>query len=80
MNLDGCPFIGRREIVIANAPLFDGIGAWYNDSGQPITEVDFYGNSNQGVLKRVESLKPGMFWHVWVEFFPHTDINRTDKK
>jgi len=39
--------------------------------------------SDQGQLKRVETLKSGMFWHVWVEFFQHTDINRvggpTDK-
>jgi len=72
--------IGGREIVIVNDPLFDSIGAWYNDTGESITEVDFFGNSNQGVLKRVESMKPGMFWHVWVEFFPHTDINRAHEK
>lgn len=27
-------------------------------------------------LERVEALRPGLFWHVWVEFFPHTEINR----
>ena len=42
----------------------------------PVTQIDFFGNSDQGPLKRVETLKSGMFWHVWVEFFQHTDINR----
>jgi hypothetical protein len=42
----------------------------------PITQIDFFGNSDQGQLKRVETLKSGMFWHVWVEFFQYTDINR----
>jgi hypothetical protein len=23
-------------------------------------------------------LKPGLFWHVWVEFFKNTEINRVD--
>lgn len=49
---------------------------WYNDSGRPVTEIDFFGMSDQGQLRRVETLKPGMFWHVWVEYFHHTDINR----
>ena len=52
------------------------VGAWYNDSGMPVTNIDFFGASDQGQLKRVETFKSGMFWHVWVEFFQHTDINR----
>jgi hypothetical protein len=43
-----------------------------------VTRVDFYGVSDQGTLKRVETLKSGLFWHVWVEFFKDTDINRVD--
>ena len=56
----------------------ESLGAWFNDSGEPITRIDFFGNSNVGKLERVNTLKPGMFWHVWVEFFQHTDINRMD--
>jgi hypothetical protein len=41
-----------------------------------VTEIDFFGNTPAGRLKRVDVLKPGMFWHVWAEFYPHTDINR----
>ena len=68
--------IGGRDVVISRDSQFDSIGAWYNDSGKQILGIDFYGNSDRGVMQRVESLKPGMFWHVWVEFFPQTDINR----
>ena len=72
--------VGGHDIVIARDPKFDSIGSWYNDSGNQITEIDFFGVSNQGTLRRVESLKPGMFWHVWAEFFSHTDINRIADK
>ena len=68
--------IGGRDIVVAYNPKYESVGAWYNDSGVPATQIDFFGNSDQGQLKRVETLKSGMFWHVWVEFFQHTDINR----
>ena len=68
--------IGGRDIVVAYDPKYESVGVWYNDSGVPVTQIDFFGHSDQGQLKRVETLKSGMFWHVWVEFFQHTDINR----
>ena len=70
--------VGGRAIVVAHHGKFESIGIWYNDSGQPVSEMDFFGMSDRGQLSRVEMLKPGMFWHVWVEYFPHTDINRVD--
>lgn len=68
--------VGGRDLVVQIDPIYESLGVWYNDSGQPVTRCDFWGNSDQGQLTRVETLRPGMFWHVWVEFFPHTDINR----
>ena len=68
--------IGDRDIVVAYDPKYESVGAWYNDSGIAVEQIDFFGNSDQEQLKRVETLKSGMFWHVWVEFFQHTDINR----
>ena len=70
--------IGGRGIVVACDLEHESIGAWFNDSGRPVSKIDFFGNSNVGKLERVNTLKPGMFWHVWVEFFQHTDINRMD--
>ena len=69
--------VGGRAIVVAWDPIYESLGVYFNDSGAPVTRIDFFGNSDQGRLQRVESLKAGLFWHVWVEFFPHTDINRT---
>ena len=70
--------IGGRSIVAAYDQQYESIGLWFNDSDSPITKIDFFGVSDQGSLRRIETLKPGMFWHVWVEYFPHTDINRVD--
>ena len=54
----------------------ESLGVWYNDTGAPVTAIDFFGHTSAGQLKRVEALRPGLFWHVWAEFFPHTDVNR----
>jgi hypothetical protein len=68
--------VGGRAIVLAYAPEYESLGAWFNDSGTPVQRVDFFGESDQGRLTRVDALKAGLFWHVWVQFFPHTDVNR----
>jgi hypothetical protein len=68
--------IGGRDVVLAYDFEHESLGAWFNDSGETISKIDFFGNSDSGELERLNTLKPGMFWHVWVEFFQHTDINR----
>jgi hypothetical protein len=69
--------VGGQPLVVAWDPRYESLGVWYNDTGKPVTEIDFFGNTPADQLKRVEALKPGLFWHVWAEFFPNTDINRT---
>ena len=71
--------IGGRSVVIGWDPFYESLGAWYNDSGSGISQLDFFGESDKGKLNRVETLKPGLFWHVWVEFFQDTDINRANE-
>jgi len=68
--------VGGQSLVVAWHPRYESLGIWYNNTGKPVTEIDFFGNTPESQLKRVETLKPGLFWHVWAEFFPHTDINR----
>ena len=68
--------VGGQQLVVAWDPHYESLGAWYNSTGAPVSEIDFFGNTPAGQLKRVDTLKPGLFWHVWVEFFPYTDINR----
>jgi len=68
--------VGNRDIVASYDNRYESMGVWYNDSGKPIQQVDFFGESDQGLLARVETVKAGSFWHVWANFFPETDINR----
>ncbi|WP_170373438.1 DUF3179 domain-containing (seleno)protein [Ruegeria arenilitoris] len=68
--------VGGRDLVVQIDPHFESLGVWYNDSGKPVKRCDFWGNSDQGQLTRVETLRAGLFWHVWAEFFPNTDVNR----
>ncbi len=68
--------VGGHPLVVTWDPRYESLGVWYNDTGEPVTEIDFLGNTPAGKLKRVEELRPGLFWHVWAEFYPHTDINR----
>ncbi|SDL76727.1 DUF3179 domain-containing (seleno)protein [Aliiruegeria lutimaris] len=68
--------VGGRGIVAQYDNTFESLGIWYNDSGEPVSQIDFFGNSDKGKLERVETVKAGSFWHVWANFFPTTDINR----
>ncbi|MTI02187.1 DUF3179 domain-containing (seleno)protein [Roseibium sp. RKSG952] len=68
--------VGGRNVVVSLDPKYESLGVWYNDFSQPVTQCDFWGHSDLGQLTRVETLRAGVFWHVWSEFFPNTDINR----
>jgi hypothetical protein len=68
-----------RSIVMNWDSIYESVGAWYNDCPVAVTRVDFFGDSDRGQLERVETLKSGLFWHVWAEFFKNTDINRIDE-
>jgi len=70
--------VGGRNIVLAYHSQYESLGAWYNNSSKPVAEIDIHGMSDVGQLTRVERLKAGLFWHVWAEFFPNTDINRVE--
>jgi hypothetical protein len=68
--------VGGQPLAVAWDPIYESLNIWINDSGAPVTEVDFFGNTPDGKLERSPDVKPGLFWHVWAEFFPNTDINR----
>ena len=61
--------VGGRDVVVSLDPKYESLGVWYNDSGKPVDRCDFWGISDQGQLQRVETLRAGIFWHVWSEFF-----------
>ncbi|MEX0285661.1 MAG: DUF3179 domain-containing (seleno)protein [Paracoccaceae bacterium] len=68
--------VGGQPLTVAWDPQHESVNVWNNDTGQQVHEVDVFGNTPDGKLKRSPDVKPGLFWHVWAEFFPHTDINR----
>lgn len=68
--------VGGRDVVVAYDADYDSIGVYYNDSGAPVYEIDFFGDTPRGHLERVETLKAGLYWFIWCNFFPQTDLNR----
>ena len=68
--------VGGQPLVVAWDPIYESMNVWVNDSGKQVTEIDFFGRTPGGSLRRSSDVKPGLFWLVWAEFFPHTDINR----
>ncbi|NDR55676.1 MULTISPECIES: DUF3179 domain-containing (seleno)protein [Aliiruegeria] len=69
--------VGGQPLVVSWSPLFESMNVWVNDTGADVAEVDIYGKTPDGhQLARSADVKAGLFWHVWAEFFPHTDINR----
>ncbi len=43
----------------------------------PVSDVDIFGKTGDGrQLERVNTLKSKMFWFIFAEFYPETDVNR----
>ena len=68
--------VGGRDIAVAYDPEFESVGVYYNDSGAPVSSINFWGESDRGKLPRVETVKAACYWFVWVNYFPETDLNR----
>ena len=68
--------IGGRDIVVAYDRDYESVGVYYNDSGQPVSQLDFWGESDQGKLQRVETVKAATYWCVWFNYYPETGLNR----
>lgn len=67
--------VGGRNIVVAYDGCYESIGIFYNDNHQPVTTVDFWGNSDLGKLRRVETVNAAAYWFVWVNYFSETELN-----
>jgi len=68
--------VGGSDIVVAYDASYDSVGVYYNTTGEAVAEVDFFGDTATGRLPRVETLKAGLYWFIWCNFFPQTDLNR----
>ncbi len=69
--------IGGEQLVINYDAGYDAVVAFFNDTGASVNEVDIFGNiPGDDRLARVNTLKSRLFWFIFVEFFPDTDVNR----
>jgi Protein of unknown function (DUF3179) len=68
--------IGGKALVVRYDSEFDAVVAFYNPGAKPVRDVDLFGNTDQGKLERVETLKSGIFWFIWYDFHKDTDVNR----
>ena len=69
--------IGGEPIVIDYDPGFDTVSAFFNTTDEAVTDIDVFGNTGTGVkLERVNTLKSRLFWFIFAEFYPDTDVNR----
>ena len=68
--------LGDREVVVAYHSDLDSVGIYVNDSGNPVRSIAFGGRSDQGDLQRLETMKAAVYWIVWQNFFPQTEVNR----
>ncbi len=69
--------IGGKPIVIDYDPEFDAVSAFFNTMDEAVTDIDIFGNTKAGVkLERVNTLKSRLFWFIFAEFYPDTDVNR----
>ncbi len=68
--------LGDRAVVVAYHEDLDSVGIYVNDSGKPVHSIAFGGRSDQGDLPRLETMKAAVYWVVWQNFFPQTEVNR----
>ena len=68
--------IGDQPLVIAYDDAFESLGVFKNNSGKKISKIDFFGKSNAGELARLETVRSGLYWFIWANYFPGSDINR----
>jgi hypothetical protein len=70
--------IGGKPVIVDYDPEFDVLTAFFNtDRALPVSDVDIFGKTGDGrQLERVNTLKSKMFWFIFAEFYPETDVNR----
>jgi hypothetical protein len=63
--------------VINYDPQLDVVTAFFKNDETPVKKIDVFGKISSGEqLERVNTLKSKLFWFVFVEFYPDTDVNR----
>jgi hypothetical protein len=52
--------VDGRPVGVAYDEKYASVSIWYNDSGSELNCIDFWGESDQDTLKRVETVKAGI--------------------
>jgi hypothetical protein len=69
--------IGGTPVVINYDSQLDIVTAFFKNDEAPVKKIDVFGKIPGGEqLERVNTLKSKLFWFVFVEFYPDTDVNR----
>lgn len=69
--------IGGVPIVINYDSQLDIVTAFFKNNEAPVKKVDAFGFTGEGIqLRRVNTLKSKLFWFIFAEFYPDTDVNR----
>lgn len=69
--------IGGTPIVINYDPELDIVTAFYKDNETVVKDIDVSGFTDDEIqLQRVNTLKSKLFWFIFAEFYPDTDVNR----
>ena len=69
--------IGGAPVVINYDSQLDIVTAFFRNDEAPVKQIDVFGKIPGGEqLERVNTLKSKLFWFVFVEFYPGTDVNR----
>jgi hypothetical protein len=69
--------IGGAPVVINYEPQMDIVTAFFKDNDTPVERIDVFGLTEDGnQLRRVNTLKSKLFWFIFAEFYPDTDVNR----
>ena len=69
--------IGKVPVIIKYDSQLDIVTAFFKDNEINVKDIDVFGFTGDGVqLQRVNTLKSKLFWFIFVEFYPDTDVNR----
>ena len=69
--------IGEQPVVVNYDERYDAVTAFFNEDRRPVSQIDLFGRTADGRdLKRVNTLKSDLFWFIFAEFYPQTDVNR----
>jgi hypothetical protein len=69
--------VGGTPVVLAWFPEYQTLGVFerrVNGGEIEVSEIDVYGNTDKGKLKRVPQY-PHVFWMVWSHWYPDTKVN-----